>query len=244
VTYIALNTARPLFADARVRRAVSFAIDRAALAAQAGPDFDAMRPTDQYLAPQIPGYRHVTLYPLRGDVARARRLAGRRHRHATLMTFDFAPFTTWAAIVRANLARIGIDVTIRALSLPEYTARLGDPHAGYDLAFFFWYADFPDPHNVLNHLLRGSRLPADETNNYTFFDDPTYNRRLDAASRLSGPARYAAYARLDADLAGRASPLIAFGIPVQRDLFSARVGCQVYQPVTGMDLAELCLEHR
>jgi ABC-type oligopeptide transport system substrate-binding subunit len=75
---------------------------------------------------------------------------GRQHRHATLMTFDFAPFKTWAAIVRANLARIGIDVTIQALPLPVYTRRLGDPHAGYDLAFFSWLVDFPDPHNVLN----------------------------------------------------------------------------------------------
>jgi len=243
VQYIALNTARPLFADARLRRAVSFAIDRAALAAQSGPDFDPMRPTDQYLAPQIPGYRDVALYPPRGDIAHARRLAGRRHRHATLMTFDFAPYTTWAAIVRANLARIGIDVTIQALPIPEYTQRLGDPHARHDLAFFSWYVDFPDPHNVLNRLLRGSRLPADQTNNYAFFDEPAYNRRLDAAGRLSGPARNTAYARLDADLAGKASPLIAIGIPIQRDLFSARVGCQVYQPVTGIDLAELCIKH-
>src|SRR6185436_8206039 len=145
---------------ARLRRAASFAIDRAALAGQSGPDFDAMRPTDQYLPPNIPGYRNDALYPLRGDIVRARRLAGRRHRHATLMTFDFAPFTTWAAIVRANLARIGIDLTIRALSLPDYQRRIGDPRAGYDLAFFSWYVDFPDPHNVLNRLLRGSRLPA------------------------------------------------------------------------------------
>ena len=154
---------------------------------------------------------------------------------------DFAPFTKWAAIVRANLAKIGIDVTIRALPAPLYTKRLGSRDADYDLAFFGWYPDFPDPHNVLNALLRGNRLPAVQNHNSAFFDDPSYNRRLDAAARLRGPARYAAYARLDADLAGRESPIVAIGIPVQSDYFSARVGCQVFQPAAGgMDLAALC----
>ena len=80
--------------------------------------------------------------------------------------------------------------------------------------------------------------------NYSHFDDPVYNRRLDAAARLSGPARYDAYARLDADLAGKAAPLIAFGVVLNRDLFSARIGCQIYQPVYGMDLAALCIKRR
>jgi hypothetical protein len=79
---------------------------------------------------------------------------------------------------------------------------------------------------------------------YSFFDDPVYNRRLDAAARLSGPARYAAYADLDRDLAGRESPIIAFAIPVQGAFFSARIGCQVVQSWGGwIDLATLCLKH-
>jgi hypothetical protein len=40
-----------------------------------------------------------------------------------------------------------------------------------------------------------------------------------------------------------ASPLIAVGDPVDRDFFSARTGCQVYQPTTGIDLSALCLRH-
>jgi hypothetical protein len=68
-------------------------------------------------------------------------------------------------------------------------------------------------------------------------------RRLDAAARLSGPARYAAYATLDADLAGKAAPMIAFGVQLTQDFFSARIGCQVFQPTYGIDLAALCIKH-
>ena len=110
---------------------------------------------------------------------------------------------------------------------------------------FGWYADFPDPHNVLNALLRGNHLPANESQNKSFFNDARYNRRLDIAARLSGAARYEAYARLDAELAGKESPIIAFGIPIQRDYFSTRIGCQVFQPAGGgIDLAALCRKHR
>jgi len=39
------------------------------------------------------------------------------------------------------------------------------------------------------------------------------------------------------------APEIATGNFVDRDFFSARMGCQVYQPVYGMDLAAFCIRH-
>ena len=241
--YLVLNTARPLFAQARLRRAANFAVDRAALAAQTGVIAPPMRPTDQYLAPTMPGFRDVSLYPMHGDPARARRLAGPGRHRANLLICDSAPCPQWAAIVRSNLAKIGIDVRVQELSLSAMFAREGRRDADYDLAFDGWIPDFPDPRDVLNTLLRGSHLPPAQTTNASFFDDPAYNRRLDAAARLSGPARYAAYATLDADLAGKAAPMIAFGVQLTQDFFSARIGCQVFQPTYGIDLAALCIKH-
>ncbi len=54
--YFALNTHRPLFADARLRQAVNYAINRAALA-RLGDAFASVpeHPTDHYLPPGIPG---------------------------------------------------------------------------------------------------------------------------------------------------------------------------------------------
>ena len=76
--YLLLNSRRALFATARMRRAVNFALDRSALAATAGPGFFGL-PTDQYLPTGLPGFRDADIYPLGGpDVARARSLAGTR----------------------------------------------------------------------------------------------------------------------------------------------------------------------
>jgi hypothetical protein len=116
------------------------------------------------------------------------------------------------------------------------------PRPSWDLAFFSWGFDFPDPSDVLNYLLHGNHAAGNP--NISHFDDPGYNRRLDAAARLTGRARSTAYAKLDADSAGRAAPMIAFGLPLSEDFFSARIGCQVYQPTYGMDLAALCVRGR
>jgi hypothetical protein len=37
------------------------------------------------------------------------------------------------------------------------------------------------------------------------------------------------------------SPVIAYATGTTREFFSARVGCQAFNPVYGLDLAALCL---
>jgi hypothetical protein len=36
-------------------------------------------------------------------------------------------------------------------------------------------------------------------------------------------------------------PQINFANVIQQDFFSARIGCQLYQPMVGMDLGALCI---
>jgi hypothetical protein len=55
------------------------------------------------------------------------------------------------------------------------------------------------------------------------------------------PKRYRAYSRLAFELARDHAPAAAIATNASRDFFSARMGCQIYQPVFGMDLAALCL---
>jgi hypothetical protein len=62
-----------------------------------------------------------------------------------------------------------------------------------------------------------------------------------AAARLSGPARDLTYSKLALDLARDAAPLIVYGNALESDFFSARVGCQTYNPYVGPDLAALCI---
>jgi hypothetical protein len=39
-------------------------------------------------------------------------------------------------------------------------------------------------------------------------------------------------------------PRINYGNAINQNFFSARIGCQLYQPVEGIDLAALCIRTR
>jgi hypothetical protein len=53
--------------------------------------------------------------------------------------------------------------------------------------------------------------------------------------------RYRAAGRLALELQRDLVPAAVFATTASRDFFSARIGCQVYHPVWGMDFAALCL---
>jgi peptide/nickel transport system substrate-binding protein len=237
--YLALNTHRGLFADVRLRQAVNYAIDRHALADIGTPGFQPLRepPTDHYLPPGMPGYRAASVYPDRPDPARARQLVESAHasgRTAVLYTLNNPPGPKVAQIVKNNLDAIGIRVDIRAFPTDRLFSRLARPGEPFDLSYAGWYADHPDPSQMLNWLLDGSAgIPS--------LNDPGYQRRLAAAAQLSGPQRYLTYGALDLDLARNAAPLAAYGNSSSHDFFSARIGCKTFG-VYGMDLAALCIK--
>jgi peptide/nickel transport system substrate-binding protein len=234
--YFALNTRRPLFADARIRQAVNYAIDRAALARLGDPFFPLPAdPTDHYLPPGIPGHVNGHIYPLVPDLTKARRLAkGHAGATAVLYTCDRPACTEQAQIIKNDLAAIGVRVVVKAFQADVLFTRLATPGEPFDISYGGWMADYPDPQSVLDPLLQNSsNLPP--------FDDPSYRAKLRATARLSGPERYLRYARLDRDLARNAAPLAAYDNPYSHELFSARMGCQTYG-FYGIDLAALCIK--
>ena len=237
VEYFLFNTARPLFASARLRRAVNYAIDRRALVEHHFP-FNGGRATDHYLPPGIPGSHPVDIYPLGGpDLAKARSLARGVEAHATMYTCDWAvQCIEGAQILANNLKAIGITLEIKQLANTELFSRLARPGEPWDIAFSNYAADFPDPADMINTLFD----PASPTN-FGRFNDPAFTRRMRQAATLSGERRFRAFARLDEDLTRDDPPAAAWGNGTLREFFSARVGCQVYQPIYGFDLGTICL---
>jgi ABC-type oligopeptide transport system substrate-binding subunit len=235
LSFIVLNTHRPLFRDVRMRQAVNLAIDRGALARLGNP-FSPIpeQPTDQYLPPGIPGFRDVRVHSFTPDLAKARRLAGGKRRSAVLYVCNASPCDQIGQVIKENLAPIGIEVQVKKIPIQATFDRLSRKGEPFDLAPSGWLSDYPDPAQFLNVLLTSGVIPT--------FDDPTYQGKLASVARLSGPARYLAYGKLDADLARNAAPWVAISNSSSRDFFSARMGCQVFQPAYGMmDLAALCI---
>jgi YVTN family beta-propeller protein len=237
VLYYVLNGRRGLFASARMRRAANFAIDRAALARNVFAV--SATPTDQYLPVPMPGFTDADIYPLGApNVVQARRLAAGHHGTAVMYTCTTPDCLRRAEIIKANLRAIGIGVRIRQFPLPEMFRRefSGRQPYPYDIATLGWTADYADPSDFIDLLFTDPTAPVRLA--------PRYRREITAASRLAGPARLRAYGRLDVDLAAHAAPFVAFANVTAHDFFSPRIGCQIFQPIYGIDLAALCQQRR
>lgn len=246
VQILYMNTSRPLFSNVRLRLAVNYAIDRAALAAQSQRfadvnPFNAGKPADDYMSPVTAGATSSHLYPLAGpDLRRARQLAGKIHATAIMYTPNYSPWLQEAQIIRRDLQPLGIDVQLKEFPINEYYDRIGRRGEPFDLAVSGWSFNTTDPAQDLE-LFDGSTITADNNQNFSYFNDPAFDRQLHAAATLSGARRYRTYRQLDLELERDLAPAAAFATIASRDFFSARMGCQLYQPVYGIDLAALCL---
>jgi serine/threonine-protein kinase len=222
-----------LFADARLRKAVSLALDRRQLATatQSIPDDDLLPP-----ALSSPPSRVLPLSP---DLAHARALAGAKKRVAVLYLSKDASSPAVARLIATELARIGIDVRVQERD--DVYSAMSDRGSGYDLAVASWIYDWPDPAAFLGLWFTdtGFRPPWAPA---PLPVPAATRRRLEHASTLTGAARARAYARADLELRRDVVPLAAFGTPTIPELFSGRVGCRVEQPIFGaVDLGALCI---
>ncbi len=245
--FLHMNTTRRPFSDPRMRRAVNYAIDRRALVAQGRRfaqvnPFNAGRPTDDYLPPSIAGAADFHVYPLKGpDLRRAKQFAGRHGRaRAVMYTPNFSPWREEAQVVQRNLRRLAIDVEVKEFAIGDFFTRLSRPGEPFDLAVSGWWFGTTDPARMLE-IFSGGTIGPTQSSNFSYFDDPAVNRKLEALARLSGAKRYREYNRLALALERDHAPAAAFAVTESRDFFSARIGCQVYHPVFGVDIAALCL---
>ena len=245
--YLVLNTGRPPFSDVRLRKAANYAVDRRALARQSLPHVSG-HPTDQYLPPGMPGFRDAVVYPLGGpDVAKAKRLAAGRGGRAVMYTCNESSCRHNAEVVRANLKAIGVDVRIRQFPFDSLYRKLIEPArhgkvGRWDIGDVGWVDDYADPYDTLNLLFAAVRGLGGGNFNVGHFDDLGFQRRLRGAAALTGGIRYRAYANLDAELAREAAPVVAYANETRDYFFSERIGCQVVQPLFGLDLPALCAQ--
>ena len=203
----------------------------------------AEEPTDQYVPPHVQGFKDHRIYPLQGDLTRAKALArgNLRGGKAVLYVPDF-PLKLAAAQRRAEqLAELGLDVEIRKIAeyatTSAYLGRLGDPNEPWDLAIVIWTPDFVDPSGYVNRLLDAQSVGG---TNLARFDEGKYNGLMRRAARLQGAARDRAYAELDLQLGRDAAPLVPIAVLNEATLVSARVGCMLLRP--GLVLTKVCLK--
>jgi ABC-type transport system substrate-binding protein len=228
ILFYGLNLGRPEWRDRRVREAMQLGLDRAAILSRAplGPH----RPTAGLLPPGLPGYTPDRPVPA-GDPARAQtvlREVGAAGRPPTIEVWSAVK----SALARAELAGIGeawralgVPVELRfADDWPQFQAFLNEGRMS--VFRYAWYADIPDPDNVLGILFHSkSRY------NYFRYANPEVDRLLDQGRTELDPLRRAEVYR-------QAESRILADVPVIPFLQLAFE--QAYQPyVNGVEVSAL-----
>ena len=245
VSYLAMNTARPAFKDELVRQAVNWAINRKEILQPSG--YGAGVPADKYLPPQIAGSaQEQTIYPLdSSDLTKAKALmqqAGVSSMNAVLYTCNQPPCPDRAAVIQNELKQIGINVQIKEFDRGVQFTKEGQKGEPFDIADEGWVADYYDAYDFINILLNGETIPETGGNNFSYFNDPTFNKRMDDANQLTGSQRDQTYGQLATDLAKGPAPWASRSFGTNVEFFGPKIGCQVNDALAqGFHLNTMCI---
>ena len=227
--YVALNTSRPAFASATMRKAANFAIDRPAMLRVRGA-FAGKR-TDQILPPGLGGFQDQALYPMKGaNYAKAKALAGGNCKSVTLWTANSTTGQALGQVFKYNLSQIGCDVNVRLFQGFQIYTAAGQKGADYDAALVGWNADYPDPYDFIDVLLNGNNIHESNNNNLSYFNNASINKEIVAANKLTGDARYKAYGNLDIEITKAYAPWASYDNRNNREFVAKRVGGYLFQP--------------
>ncbi len=91
-----------------------------------------------------------------------------------------------AQIVQFNLSQIGLTVNTHLFARAVQIDKEGTRGEPFDMTTEGWIADYADPYDFINVLLSGANLHDSNNNNVAYFNDPTYNKAMTAASLMSG----------------------------------------------------------
>jgi len=229
----------------RTRKAVNYVVNRPAILAQRGAF--AGTPTNQILPPTMPGYHNwkkALGYPTgRPNVAAARKLKPKKCN--AVFYLASSPISVGIAqVVQQNLKQIGINTSLKTFPFAVRISKEGHRGEPYDLDLQAWGSDYPDPVDFIDVLLDGRNIQAENNNNNAYFNNKTFNKRMQAAGRISTlPRRYAAWADLDRDVMKNQAPLAPLFFRTVREFTSKRVGCYTYQPIYAvMALEAVCIK--
>ena len=68
---------------------------------------------------------------------------------AVLYTCDLTTCLQQAHVLKRDLAAIGLQVHVNAFPVDTMFARIASPGEPFDVAFFGWHANYPDPIEML-----------------------------------------------------------------------------------------------
>jgi peptide/nickel transport system substrate-binding protein len=203
VMYLALNMDKKPFDNVLVRRAIAYAIDKAAIAK--GFYSLGAQVADNWTPPGMLGENPaVKAYP--HDVATAKKLlaqAGFPSGFATQIYYPTSPRPYMpepqrvAETIQADLRQVGIAVTLQPYEFGVFLSKVRNGE--HPMALIGWTGDNGDPDNFMYTLLDQDSAVKGEAQNYSFWRDPNFHKLMLAGQQETDEKKRAAiYERANA----------------------------------------------
>ena len=192
--YFWMDTTRAPFDDVKVRQAVNYAVDSAALERIYS---GALSATHQILPEGMPGHETFDLYP--HDMAKAKEVlaeANPADTEITVWTDNESPNDEAGAYYHSVLKELGFDATLKTINADVYIPTIGNVSTpDLDTGWINWFPDYPNPSNFFEPLLSGESITPTNNINFARIDEPKLNEKI---ARLGeeplGPEQEAEYA--------------------------------------------------
>jgi len=235
--YFWMNTNKPPFDDVKVRQAVNYAVDPAALERIY---VGSLAGTQQILPPGMPGYEKIELYP--HDLAKAKEMI----EEANPSDMDV---TVWgdseseneAAVTYYNdvLGQLGFNTTLKILNPDNFFTVIGNQTTpDLDTGWADWFQDYPHPNDFFQPMLAGESILPTNNANFAQIDEPKFNEKISKLGEVPlSSAEETEYAALDREYMEQA-PWAPYGNRTVSTFVSDAIDLDkvIFNPTFGQDL--------
>ena len=232
-----INTEEAPFSDVKLRQAVNYAVDSAALERIYAGQLTA---SHQILPEGMPGHETFNLYP--HNMAKAKKLfaeANPSDRKITVWTDNESPNDKAGAYYAGVLGELGFDVKLKTLSPENYFGTIGNLSTpDLDTGWADWLQDYPHPNDFFQPLLDGESIAPIHNTNTARMNDPKLNAKIARlGSEQLGPKQEEEYAQLDREFMEQA-PMAPYGSISTSTFVNSEIDLEkvIYNPTMGQDL--------
>jgi peptide/nickel transport system substrate-binding protein len=238
--YFWMNTAQAPFNDVKVRQAINYAVDPAALERIYSGQLAG---TQQILPPGMPGYKKFELYP--HNMAKAEELikeANPSDKNITVWTDSESPNNEAGAYYQDLLKKLGFNAELKILNPDNYFTIIGNTSTpNLDTGFADWFEDYPHPNDFFDQLFNGEGIQPTNNENFPLIDEKPLNAKIDKlAEEQLGPQQETEYAALDKEYMEQA-PWAPYGTRTLSNFVSSNIDLEgiVWNPTFETDFSSV-----